>query len=663
LEGNPNHPLNRGKLCARGQAGLNLLYNPDRLRNAVIQSGGRNSRQFTPIPWDEALSQLLSAIEASGNTSRIAFLAGDLPHHLSTLTNLFLDSLSAPPIVHYDLHSALEGRDQLQSLTNRWFGEANLPIFDIARSDVVLSFGANFLETWLSPVAQSVDYGQMRQGGIGGRGLVAQFEPRLSATAANADDWIPIQPGTEGFVALAIGRIIVEEGLGRVGSHRPYAQMYARLDVDELAQLAGLPYQKLRELAVIFAEADRPLAIPGGTLSGLSNGSQAMDAVMALNVLMRRIGREGGVYLPQPAPASEFRSHHATGSFADLLQLIDDMQSSRLDILFLKGANPLYELPSWTGFREAMMNVPLVVSFNSLLDETAVWADLVLPDHTYLESWGYQLPNPGADRPVVNSIQPVAAPLYDTRSTADVILTLASSLGGEVAQRLPWSDEVAFLEEASSALFDSSLANFDARSPSGFWAKWRQLGGWWSDNSIRREPEIAGLPQDTLQMPEARFVGDKDEFPFHLMLYPSITLSDGRGANLPLLQEIPDPMTTARWGTWIEINPETAERLGLEDNQIVRISSLHGVLEAPVVVYPGIRPDTVAMPMGQGHKHYGRFASERGVNALDLVAAVDATASPDLHLGSTRVRIEPTHQEHEVARLESLEGEGRESIR
>jgi anaerobic selenocysteine-containing dehydrogenase len=272
------------------------------------------------------------------------------------------------------------------------------------------------------------------------------------------------------------------------------------------------------------------------------------------------------------------------------------MQSSRLDILFLKGANPLYELPSWTGFREAMMNVPLVVSFNSLLDETAVWADLVLPDHTYLESWGYQLPNPGADRPVVNSIQPVAAPLYDTRSTADVILTLASSLGGEVAQRLPWSDEVAFLEEASSALFDSSLANFDARSPSGFWAKWRQLGGWWSDNSIRREPEIAGLPQDTLEMPEARFVGDEDEFPFHLMLYPSITLSDGRGANLPLLQEIPDPMTTARWGTWIEINPETAERLGLEDNQIVRISSLHGVLEAPVVVYPGIRPDTVAMP-------------------------------------------------------------------
>jgi anaerobic selenocysteine-containing dehydrogenase len=663
LEGNPAHPLNRGKLCARGQAGLNVLYNPDRLQNAVRQSGGRNSRQFNAIPWDEALSQILGAIETTGSTSRIAFLTGDMPDHLNTLANTFLDSLGAPPVIHYDLHCALEGRGHLQSLSDRWFKDQSLPLFDIARSDVIFSFGANFLETWLSPVAQSVDFGQMRQGGFGGRGYVAQFEPRLSSTGASADAWFPIQPGSEGFIALAIGRIIVEENLGRVGSHRPYAHLYARLDVGELAELAGLPYEKLRELAMIFAEADRPLAIPGGTLSGLSNGTQAMDAVMALNVLMRRIGREGGVYLPQPVPGTSFRSSHPSATFNKLVELIDSMQDSRVDILFLKDANPVFELPAWTGFREAMMNVPLVVSFNSSLDESTLWADLVLPDHTYLESWGYKIPAPGADRPVVNSIQPVVAPLYDTRSTADVILTLASSLGGDVAQSLPWSNEVAFLEESSADLFDSSLGNFDARSPAGFWATWRQLGGWWSEKSIRREPEIAGLPSKTLQVPVARFAGDAGEYPYHLLLYPSITLGDGRGANLPLLQEIPDPMTTARWGTWIEINPTTAEQLGLEDNQIVRIKSLHGELEAPVIVFPGIRPDTVAMPIGQGHREYGRFAMDRGVHALDLVASFTATASPELLWGATRVRIEPTHRKHVVARLESLEGEGRESIR
>ncbi len=663
LEGNPDHPLNRGKLCARGQAGLNLLYNPDRLQNAVRQAGGRNSHQFEAIPWDEALAQVLSAIETTGSTSRIAFLAGDLPDHLNKLADLFLDALGASPVLHYDLHAALEGRSHLRSLSQRWFDDPSLPVFDIARSDVIFSFGANFLETWLSPVAQSVDFGQMRQGGFGGRGYVAQFEPRLSATGASADEWFPIQPGTEGFIALAIGRIIVEEDLGRVGSHRPYAQLYARLDVGELAALTGLPLEKLRELALIFADADRPLAIPGGGLSGHSNGAQAMDAVMALNVLMRRIGREGGVYLPQPVPAQEFQAQNPSGTFSGLTDLIDDMQNSQVDILFMKDVNPVFELPAWTGFREAVMNVPLVVSFNASLDETTRWADLILPDHTYLESWGYQLPTPGADRPVVNSIQPVAAPLYDTRSTANVILTLAASLGGEVARRLPWSDDVAFLEESSAALFDSSLGNFDARSPSGFWATWRQLGGWWSEKSIRREPEITGLPSDTLQMPAARFAGDPGDFPFHLMLYPSITLSDGRGANLPLLQEIPDPMTTARWGTWIEINPQTAEQLGLKDNQVVRIKSLHGELEAPVVVYPGIRPDTVALPIGQGHKEFGRFATDRGAHALGLVASFTATASPELLWGATRVHIEPTRRIHEVARLESLEGEGRESIR
>ncbi len=663
LEGNPNHPLNRGKLCARGQAGLNLLYNPDRLQNAVRQSGGRNSHKYEAIPWDDAISQILEAIETTGNSSRIAFMTGDIPDHLNTLANLFLDSLGAPPVIHYDLHCALEGRGHLRSLSQRWFGEAVLPVFDIANADVIFSFGANFLETWLSPVAQSVDYGQMRQGGFGGRGFVAQFESRLSSTGAVADEWLPLQPGTEGIIALAIGRIIVEENLGRVGSHRPYAQLYARLDVGELANLAGLPYEKLHELARIFAEANRPLAIPGGALSGHSNGAQAMDAVMALNVLMRRIGREGGVYLPQPVPARQFQTEQASGTFSALLELVDAMQKSEVDILFLKDVNPVFELPAWTAFREAMMNVPLIVSFNSSLDETTLWADLVLPDHTYLESWGYQVPSPGADRPVVNSIQPVAAPLFDTRSTSNVILTIAASLGGTVAQKLPWSDEVAFLKETSSALFDSSLSIFDARSPSGFWAKWRQLGGWWSEKPIRREPEIGDLPAGPLQVPAARFAGEAGNFPFHLLLYPSITLSDGRAANLPLLQEIPDPMTTARWGTWIEINPETAKKLGLEDNQVVRISSLHGELEAPVVIYPGIRPDAVAMPLGQGHKEFGRFANKRGVNALDLIASFAATASPELLWGSTRVRIEPTRRKHEVARLESLEGEGRESIR
>src|SRR3990172_7254118 len=226
IEGNPGHPLNRGKLCARGQAGLQVLYNPDRLKNAVRQSGGRGSRQFEPLYWPEALDLLSDKIAALSSAERIAFLGGLMPSHVYRLTASLLETLGAAPPIIYDLQSALEGRSAASQLSQAFFGTPELPEYDLSQSDVVLSFGANLLETWMSPVAQSAAYGAMRQGGMGSRGLFVQFEPRLSATAASADEWIPVRPGAEGFVALALGRIIVEERLGHVGSHRPHALLY-----------------------------------------------------------------------------------------------------------------------------------------------------------------------------------------------------------------------------------------------------------------------------------------------------------------------------------------------------------------------------------------------------------------------------------------------------
>jgi anaerobic selenocysteine-containing dehydrogenase len=287
---------------------------------------------------------------------------------------------------------------------------------------------------------------------------------------------------------------------------------------------------------------------------------------------------------------------------------------------------------------------------------------LILPDHTYLESWGYQVPSPGTDRPVVSSQQPVVQPLYDTHATADVLLELAAGLGGKAAEALPWSDEATYLEETVGELHGSSLGAYDARTPAGFWALWRQYGGWWSENEIPREPEVNDVVIQPLTQTVPQFEGDPQDYPLHLYPYPSITLSDGRGANLPWLQEAPDPMTTARWGTWVELNPQTAFSLGVVDNDVVRVISPHGQLEAPVVVYPGIRPDVVAVPIGQGHQDYGRFAERRGSNPLTLVAPVTAAETGALAWGATRVRIEPTGRKRTLARLESLDGAGRETL-
>ena len=663
IEGNPLHPLNRGKLCARGQAGLQVLYNPDRLRNAVRQSGGRGSRQFEPLYWPEAMDLLSDKITTLSSPERLAFLGGLMPSHTYRLTTLLLEALGTDPPVIYDLQSALEGRSAASQLSQAFFGTPDLPVYDLSQSDVVFSFGANLLETWMSPVAQNAAYGTMRQGLMGSRGLFVQFEPRLSATAASADEWIPVQPGAEGFAALAIGRIIVEERLGHVGSHQSQAVLYQNVDVREMAAASGLPVETLRRLARAFADADRAVAIPGGYLAGQRNGFSSMLAVQALNLVVAQIGREGGVFLSNPGPTAALRQNPTVNTFNEVMDLIARMKGGEIDLLLVHGANPMYELPAAAGFAEAITRVPFVVSFSPFVDETAVWADLILPDHTYLESWGYQVPSPGADRPLVSSQQPVVRPLYDTLATAEVLLGLAARLGGKPAEALLWHDEESFMEEIVSELHGSSLGAYDARTQSGFWALWRQYGGWWSERMIQREPELTEVVQKPLPVSDPQFEGDLDDYPFYLYPYSSIVLTDGRGANLPWLQETPDPMTTAQWGMWVELNPKTASSLGVSDDDIVQVESPHGMLEAPVVIYPGIRPDVIAIPVGQGHQDYGRFSQAvSGSNPVALVAPVTDPHTGALAWGATRVRLKPTGRKHIIARLESLDGNGRESL-
>lgn len=663
LEGNPSHPLNRGKLCARGQAGLQYLYNPDRLQNPVQQTGGRGTRRFAPIQWAEAMDLLTSSLNNLEDLSKVGFLAGLGSDHLLELVTHFQEALGGPPPVIYDLHTTLDGRTAIGNLSERWFGKSNLPIFDISQAEVVFSFGANFLETWMSPVSQSVNFGEMRQGQLGGRGFLVQFESRLSATGASADEWVPLIPGTEGLVALGIGRIIVENNLGSVGSHREFAHLYRNVNPGEVAEKTGLSLERLNQLAQIFANAERPMAIPGGALAGASNSTESLDAVMALNVVMRRLGREGGVFLPQELPDDIFSTPPLPSEFLDLRRLIAKMSTGDIEVLFIHGTNPAYELPLWTGFLHALENVPTVVSFNPFIDETAVHADLILPDHTYLESWGFQVNSPGADHPVVSNYQPVVRPLYNTRATADVILELSKRLGGTIAEAFPWSDEVAYIEERATQLKGSSLGFYDALTPAGFWSRWRQFGGWWSEKPIRQEPEAVGLPENPLTVEDAKFIGDQEEYPFYLFPYESNALSDGRGANQPLLQEVPDPMTTARWNSWVELNPITAEELGVSDNDLVRVISPTGQVDLPVVVYPAIRPDVVAIPTGQGHLDYGRFAEHRGSNVIQLISYDPESSESQLNWRGTRVRLEPIGETTEIARLESLDGEGRESIR
>lgn len=643
VEGNPNHPVNRGKTCSRGQAAVQGLYNPDRHRTALHQAQ-RGSGNFEQISWESGIEQVAKTLQLE-DPAEIAFLCGFTPDHLFDLWQEITRELGVSAPVRHTGLAMLEGRTTLAQACETLFGTRALPHFDIAQAEMIFSFGANFTETWLTPVAYSLAYGDMRQADINRRGYLVQFEPRLSQTAANADEWFPITPGSEAVLAGALGRLVQEiRGLET-------GPLYARIDLEEAAQISGIPSEDIERLAQIFAQASRPLAIPGSVAMGHSNGQQAAEAVLALNGFTNALGTGG---LTFPAESVLQTSQAPDASLAEVETLIQRMKSGGVKVLFIHNTNPVFSLPNNAGFEEALENVDLVISFASYPDETALQADYVLPDHMPLESWGYQHLPLGSEVRAISGRQPVVTPFHDTRATTDVFLSAIQQVGGALAAAMPYPDEVSYIQSKVLGL-NTQGGFYAAPDDNTFWTLWLQAGGWWQQEKSLQVPvfDAAALIRQT-GWQEAEFSGNGD-YPFHLLVYPSQNLTDGSGANRPWLQETPDPMTTALWDTWVEINTETADELGLDNDDIVRLVTPAGEMTAIVYLYPAIRPDVIAVPAGQGHSYFGRFANSVGSNPFKLIERIHNQAG-DLAYAATVVRVEKTGNKKQLARKESIPG-------
>ncbi len=648
IEGNPEHPLNRGKTCARGQAGLQLLYNPDRLQGPVVQSQ-RGARQFQPIAWNEGINTLFTKIQAAGD--KVAVWGGSaMSAHLHDLFARFASAINAPAPQLFDLYTAFHGYRTLSAANQELFQRDLLPAYDLEHADVIFSFGGDFLGTWLSAVHYDAKFGQFRSQPLGKRGYLVQFEPRMSITGAKADQWVPVKPGTEALVAQALARLIADQTLGTAERVQRAKAWTGNVDINAVAAASEIPVTDLTRLARIFAQAAHPLAIPGSSLTGQNNSLEAVRAVQALNVIGGTLGEEGGMSLSPDAPR-EVTPKPPVSSFEDVEKLIQQMRAGAIQVLLVHSANPAYDLPDQAGFVDALQHVPFVVSFAPIVDETAVWADLILPDRTYLEAWGYEVISPAFGQPVVGGQQPVVMPVYDSRSTADILLTIARGIPA-AAKALPWVDEVAFLKETVSRLGPGAAGGSGTEV---LWSRFLQHGGWW-----QASPTTQPMPPTTapkrVQLAPVQPQGDEKEYPFYLHLFMDELLSDGRGANQPWLQGVPASMTTIAWQTWIEINPATAQRIGVHDGDVVRVTSPFGEIEAIIYTYPAIRPDTVAIPLGQGHTDYGRYARARGANPMHLVGLQSDASGSGLAWSSVRVKLTPTGKRVAVASFESKVG-------
>jgi anaerobic selenocysteine-containing dehydrogenase len=608
-----------------------------------FRQNGRGTGDFTTLSWDEAVRVVKEALSNHAG-SEIAFLLGLVPDHLSDLVGEIATAIGAPAPLRYTAFGYLESRKTLAEAANNVLGQHSLPVYDISNSDVTFSFGADFLGTWLSPVAYSRGYASLRQGTPGRRGYLVQFEPRMSQTAAKADEWIPVHPGSEGQVALALGRLISELRGG------PLPEAYLNVDVKTASTVSGVDMDRLNHLAGIFSGASAPLAIAGGSSLAMSNGLETAQAVLMLDALVGNLGRPGGIAFTPTLPVHPVESQ-GLNTFIDMREFVEKMKASQIKVLFVHGINPVFELPPLLGFEEALANVPLVISFATYPDETASQADFVFPDHHPLESWGYQLPVPAADRAAFSASQPAVVPFYNTQATSDVLLAAMQAIGGDLAKSVPYKDEVEFLQHSVVGLV-SEAGYFNAPEINTFWAEWQQNGGWWTQAAGLASPTVGTALANIQSMPDATFEGGGDLF---LHIYPSTLMGDGNGANKPWMQEAPDPMTTVMWNSWVEINPLTADKLGLKDDDLVRIISDQGEVEASVYRYPAISLDVIAIPFGQGHISYGQYAASRGSNPARLLP-LSVNSAGDLAFAAVKVRIEKTGKTRPLARNESLNG-------
>ena len=601
LEGNVKDPISQGGLCARGQASIQTTYHPDRLTHPMKRTGARGTGEFKEITWDEAIAELasqLDALAAAGNQKALAFLTRPHRGRSSALAGEFLKSFGASaPIAH-----SLFADDVLRRANGISFGHEQLPTIDFARSRFAISFGADFLGTWNSPVAQSAAYGTMRQGRPGVRGAFVQVESRMSLTGASADEWVPVRPGTEGALALGLAHVILANKLRPADAGRAGAAIdgwsagladYAPAKVE---QITGVAAKKIERLARTLAEQQPSVALVGGPPLAHTNGLFTALAVNALNGVLGSVGQPGGIFFTPGTLQSAVRNLQS-----------QDLASAR--VLLLAGANPVFDAPKAWKVREALAAIPFIASFGSFVDDTSAHADLLLPDHSFLESWVDSAPESGSMEAVTTVAGPVMKPLYQTRATADVLIEVAGKLKTPVA--LPWktAEEVA-----------KSVASGQSQSQTP------------SQSTIHN-------PQSAMKYAEPQFDGDAATYPFHLLPCASLQFGDGSSAHLPWLQELPDPLTSAMWSSWVEVNPQTAERLQLAQGDLVDVSSSQGTVRVPVMIFPGIAPDMIAMPVGQGHESFTRYASGRGVNPIAILAPLTESATGALAWAATRVKI------------------------
>lgn len=742
IEGNPLHPVNHGRLCAPGQASTQLLYNPDRIKAPMKRVGGKGSDKWVKVSWDEAMKEVadrLGEMREHGEAHTLAVFDGQQRGLVRTLFERFCEAYGTPNHISTNPFDGTNVAHYLAQGINEPFG------YDIERSNYILSFGAGLLDGWRSPVGASRAYGYLRQERPGDKAKLVQIERRLSTTAARADEWIPINPGTEGALALAMAYVIIREELydqefidnytfgfhdwldERNQTHQGFRTLVLKeYSPEDVSDVTGVPVGTIIRVAKEFAQHRPGVAIADQNATHHANGTYAAFAIHALNALAGSIEVPGGVLLEEPVPFAALPAFErdeiaaaglrqprvdrreqaefvlAGGALEDVPQNILSGKPYALGAAFFYNSNPVFTTRLGDEFRRALAKVPLVVSFSSFMDETAECADLILPDHVYLEKWQESVAPTISGIPLFSITQPVVEPLYNTMHTGDFLLKLATALGGTVGEAFAWGEYVEVLKASAEGVhaagrgavfaepFEEAYAqemqqrgwatdeyaDFDA-----FWDEAVKKGGWWGlyqsygrwgrafktpsrkfefySQGLKAKLEEAagrrGVSTDDLlnklgfeargdeaflpHFERLRAEGDGSEHPFFLNPFRPLALNTAAGADIPWLQEVVGPHVSVQWDSWVEINPETALALGVRGGDTIWVESARGKFRTQARLYAGAMPNVVNVPIGLGHSAFGEWAKGRGINPNAILETGHDPLSGLPAWFSTRVKV------------------------
>ena len=600
VEGNKEHPLNQGGLCARGQASLQALYDPDRVRAPMLKENGN----WKPITWDEAMALAGPRLAEAANGGGVTLMTDNTTGSLQSLSAEWASAMGGKHVVYEPF-----GYESVREANRRTFGQATIPNYDFAKAHMLLVFGADFLETWIAPVDFARGFAESRKHEDS---HVVVVEPRLSHTGVNADEWVAVRPGGEMALALAMANVILSEGLGPAVSGRAQlANAVSAWTPEAAAQQTDVSAEMITHMARHFAKAAPSLAISGGVAAQTDQALALNAAVNLLNYVTGNVG--------QTVKFDRTRNWDAVASFADVQQLINDMNGGSVDAIVVHKANPAYAVPASAGFADAMAKVPFKLGIAHSMDETMELCDLVLPASHSIESLGDSQPARGIYTMVQPAMQKL--PMVTSQPAGDVLLGLARGAGKAGGFPATWTD---YVKSQWRRLYSRHGAGRDFDT---FWNETLQKGGIYEDVS---DQTIRWVGTPRFEAPSMNGSGDMT-----LVVYPVGALHDGRGANKAWLQELPDNTTKAVWGSWVEMHPETADKLGVKQGDAVKITTDAGSVEVPAYLYSGVRKDVVAIPLGQGHTGYGRYATGRGVNALSLLQTnVDAESGALAYLGA-----------------------------